>query len=96
MIRLERKNYNMISTLSSWKIVEYEYITDEEIVSSNQNRIIEQAKFIYSSLWKAFEKQTKIMKIKEKNKWKQMKNPMHLLKNMIISVKMIVQILWFK
>ena len=73
MIRLERKNYNMISTLSSWKIVEYEYITDEEIVSSNQNRIIEQAKFIYSSLWKAFEKQTKIMKIKEKNKeskWK--------------------------
>ena len=68
MIRLERKNYNMISTLSSWKIVEYEYITDEEIVSSNQNRIIEQAKFIYSSLWKAFEKQTEIMKIKEKNK----------------------------
>ena len=50
MIRLERKNYNMISTLSSWKVVEYEYITDEEIVSSNQNRIIEQAKFMYSSL----------------------------------------------
>ena len=68
MIRLERKNYNMISTLSPWKVVEYEYITDEEIVSSNQIRIIEQAKFMYSSLWKAFEKQTEIMKIKEKNK----------------------------
>ena len=48
-----------ISDLSSGKIDKYEYLTGEEILPSNQQQIIEQAKFTYSPLGKAFEKQTK-------------------------------------
>ena len=48
-----------ISALSSGKINKNEYLTDEEILPSNQKQIIEQAKFNYSLLGKAFEKQTK-------------------------------------
>ena len=39
-----------------------------EILPFDQSRIIEQAKFTYSPLGKDFEKQTKRLKIKEKNK----------------------------
>ena len=48
-----------ISALSSSKIDKYEYHTGEETLPSNQQKIIEQAKFTYSPLGKAFEKQTK-------------------------------------
>ena len=48
-----------ISALSSGKIDKYEYITVEEILPSNEKQITEQAKFSYSPLQKAFEKQTK-------------------------------------
>ena len=48
-----------ISALSSRKIDKYEYLTGEEILPSDQSRIIEQAKFTYSPLAKAFEKQIK-------------------------------------
>ena len=48
-----------ISALSSGKIDKYEYLTGEEILPYNQQQIIEQAKFTYSHLGKAFEKQTK-------------------------------------
>ena len=48
-----------ISALSSGKIDKYEYLTGEEILPSNQQQIIEQAKFTYSPLEKAFEKQIK-------------------------------------
>ena len=48
-----------ISALSSGKIDKYEYLTDEEILPSNQKQIIEQAKFTYSPLGKVFAKQTK-------------------------------------
>ena len=48
-----------ISALSSGKIDKYEYFTGEEALLSNQQQIIEQAKFTYSPLGKAFEKQTK-------------------------------------
>ena len=51
-----------ISALSSGKIDKYEYLTGEEILPSNQQQIIEQAKFTYSPLGKAFEKQTKTIK----------------------------------
>ena len=50
-----------ISALSSGKIDKYEYLTGEEILPSNQQQIIEQAKFTYSPLGKAFQKQTKII-----------------------------------
>ena len=64
-IRDEKLQYDIngeaeeISTLSSGKIDKYEYLTGEEMLSSNQQQIIEQAKFTYSPLVKVFEKQTK-------------------------------------
>ena len=48
-----------ISALTSGKIDKYEYLSGEEILPSNQQQIIEQAKLTYSPLGKAFEKQTK-------------------------------------
>ena len=54
-----RREAAKISTLSSGKIDKYEYLTGEEILSFNQKQIKEQAKFTYSPLKKAFEKQTK-------------------------------------
>ena len=48
-----------ISALSSGKIHKYQYLTGENILPSNQQQIIEQAKFSYSPLGKAFEKQIK-------------------------------------
>ena len=48
-----------ISALSPGKILKYEYLTGEDILPSSQQQIIEQAKFTYSPLGKAFEKQIK-------------------------------------
>ena len=48
-----------ISALSSGKIHKNEYLTGEDILPSNQQQIIEQAKSTYSLLGKAFEKQIK-------------------------------------
>ena len=48
-----------ISTLSSGKINKYECLTGEELLPSNQKQIIKQAKFTYSPMGKAFEKQIK-------------------------------------
>ena len=67
-IRDEKLQYDInreaakISALSSDEIDKYEYLTGEEILPSNQQKIIEQAKFTYSPLGKAFEKQTKTIK----------------------------------
>ena len=64
-VRDEKLQYDVnreaakISPLSSGKIDKYEYLTGEEILPSNQQRMIGQAKFTYSSLGKAFEKQVK-------------------------------------
>ena len=57
-----------ISALSSGKIDKYQYLTGEETILSNQQQILEEAKFTYSPLGKAFEKQIKQLEIKEKNK----------------------------
>ena len=48
-----------ISSLSSGKIDKYEYLTGEEILHSNQKRVIEKAKFMFFLLKKAFEKKRK-------------------------------------
>ena len=56
------------STLSE-KSDNYEYLMDEEILHSNQRQIIKQAKFTYYPLGKAFEKQKKQLKCKEKNRY---------------------------
>ena len=64
-IRNEKLQYDLnreaakISALSSGKVHKYEYLTGEDILLSNQQQIIEQAKFTYSPLGKAFEKQIK-------------------------------------
>ena len=55
-----------ISALSPCKIDKYEYLTGEEILPSNQKQIVEQAKFTYSHLGKAFEKQIKATEDDEK------------------------------
>ena len=46
-------------TLSTSEIDKYEYLAGKEILLSDQKRIIEQAKFTYSPLGKAFEKRIK-------------------------------------
>ena len=64
-IRDEKLQYEIlreaakISVLSSGKIDKYEYLSGEEILPCNQKQIIEEAKFTYSLLGKAFQKQTK-------------------------------------
>ena len=58
-IRDEKIQYDInreaakISALASGKIRKYEYLTGEDILPSNQQQIIEQAKFTYSLLGKA-------------------------------------------
>ena len=47
-----------MSAFSSGSINNYEYLTGEEILHSNENQIIEQAKFTYSSLGNTFKEQT--------------------------------------
>ena len=63
-IRYEKLQYNSnreaakISALSSGKINKYEYLAGEEILPSNRKQIIEQVKFTYPPLGKAFKKHT--------------------------------------
>ena len=63
-IRDEKMQYDInreavnISALSLSKFDKYEYLTGEEILPFDQGRMIEQAKFTYSSFGKALEKQT--------------------------------------
>ena len=64
-IRDEKLQYDInreaakISALSSGEIHKYEYLSCEDILPSNQQQIVQQAKFNYSPLGKAFEKQIK-------------------------------------
>ena len=75
-IRDEKLQYDInrkaaeISALSSGKINKYEYLAGNEILPSNQQQIKEQAKFTYSPLGKASEKQIKTI---EDQKEKQVK-----------------------
>ena len=70
-IRNEKLQYDLnreaakISALSSGKVHKYEYLTGEDILLSNQQQI-EQAKFTYSPLGKAFEIQIKTIKNQRK------------------------------
>ena len=59
-----------ISALSSAKFDKYEYITEEHILPSVQNQMIDQAKFTYSPLGKGLEKQMKVIENQGKNKLK--------------------------
>ena len=60
-IRDEKLRYDInreakLSALSSKEFNKYEYLTGEEILTSNQKQMIEQAIFTYSPLGKAFKK----------------------------------------
>ena len=76
MIRLEIKNYDTILIEMQPK---YQLCHQRNLISRNilqvkkyyhliKKQMIEQAKFTYSSLGKAFKKQVNQLKIKEKNK----------------------------
>ena len=74
-IRDEKLQYDInreaakISALSSGEIRKYECLTGKDILPSIQQQIIEQAKFTYSPLRKAFEKQIKTIEdAKRRNK----------------------------
>ena len=70
-IRDEKLQYDIyieaakITALSPGKIDKHEFLTGEEILPSDQSRIIEKARVTYSPLGKAFEKKKK--KKKKKN-----------------------------
>ena len=51
-----------IPALSSGKSDKYEYLTGQEMLPSNQQQILEQTKFTYSHLRKAFQEQIKTIK----------------------------------
>ena len=63
------KNYNTILTEKLPK-----YLTGEEILPSNQKEMIEQAKFTYSPLDKAFEKQIKTIEDQGEKQTKAIQN----------------------
>ena len=63
-----------ISALSSGKIDKYKYLTGEEILLFDQTHIIEKAKFTYSPLRKALEKQTKTIQNQGKKEVKAIEN----------------------
>ena len=73
-IKDEKLHYDIIreaakiSALSSGKLYKYEYLTGEDILPSSQQQIIEQAKFTYSPLGKAFDKQIKTIEDHGKKK----------------------------
>ena len=94
MIRLEIKNYNMMLTGKQQKYWKYQnivsskyykqqkYLSGGEILLSNQRQVIELAKFTYSPLGKAFEKQIKNNgRAKKKNK------------QMLLGIKMIIKVI---
>ena len=60
-IRDEKLQYdiNRKAAKSSVKFHKYEHLTGENILPSNQQQVIEQARFTYFPLGKAFEKETK-------------------------------------
>ena len=64
-IRDEKLRYDInretgkVLALSSGKIRKYEYLSSEDILPFNQKQITEHARFTYSPLQKAFEKQKK-------------------------------------
>ena len=56
------------------KLLNMNILPFKEILPSNQRQIIEQTKFAYSPLGKAFEKQTNTIEEQGKNRQKQLKN----------------------
>ena len=55
------------AALSSGKIEKYQYLAGEEMLPSDQRRVTEQAKFAYSPLGEALEKQREAIEDQGKN-----------------------------
>ena len=80
-----------ISALSSGKLDKYEYLTGEEILPSNQQQIIQQAKFNYSPLGKALEKQRKTIEDQGEKQVKAIQD-----KQIVnINIKMVIKINYY-
>ena len=79
------------SALSSNKFNKYEYLTGEEILPSNQKQMIQQAKFTYSPLGKAFEKQIKTIENQGEKQIKaiQSQGQAKTIKKMLIMMKIV-------
>ena len=79
-IKDEKLQYNInreaakMSALSSGKIHKYEYLTGEDILPSNQQQMIEQAKFTYSPSGKSFEKQIRTIEDQGEKQFEALKN----------------------
>ena len=79
MIRDEKLQFDInreaekISALSFVKIAKYEYLTSEEVVPPDQSEVMEQAKFTYSPLRQALEKQIKTIEDQGENQIKAIK-----------------------
>ena len=79
-IKYEKLQYDVnieaakISALSSGEFNKYEYLTGEEILPTNKQQITEQAKFTYSPLGKAFEKQIKTIEDQREKQIKSMQD----------------------
>ena len=79
-IRDEKLQYDInreaakVSALSTRQIDKYEYLTGDEILSSDQRRVIEQAKSTYSPLGKDLEKQTETIEDQGKIQIKAIEN----------------------
>ena len=75
-IRDEKLQYDIsrkvakISALSSGEIDKYEFLKSKEIFPFDQRRMMEQGKFVYSPLRKAFKKQTKTIEDQAKKQIK--------------------------
>ena len=73
-VRVEKLQYGInreaakIWKLSSGKSDKDEYLTGDKILPLDERRVIDQAKFPYSHWGKAFEKQTKMIEERRKNK----------------------------
>ena len=63
-----------ISALSPNKIDKYEYLTEDEILLSNQKKIIEQTKFTYSPLGKTYGKEIKTIEDRGEKQIKAIQN----------------------
>ena len=72
-IRDEKLQYDMnreaekIPALSSGKIDKYEFLSGEDILPSDQRRVIEQAGFTYSLLVESFENKITIIEDQERD-----------------------------
>ena len=63
-----------MSVLSSDKTHKYESLTGKDTLPPDQQQIIEQAKFTFSPLWKAFERQIKTLEDQGEKQLKALNN----------------------